>query len=179
MRRGLIAVLASLGALATVPAALAAQPSSGVRGSVLDTTCIAGCEVECPPPPTCTPQACTGVGHRFVCPLSSHRPPKRATVPEVCTQAGCPGPPVVKYPPYEGTAATVILRKAGSAKVLGRLPVVAGKFTAHVPPGRYVLRAHVSESCWTGTKQVVEVIAGRFIPVVLKVADGCVMHPDS
>jgi hypothetical protein len=174
MRRGLIAAVIVLGTLALVPAAQAGQPGSGVRGTVLDTTCAVGCEVECPPPPVCRgPHACTT--GRIVCPLSQQE--KRA--PQVCTQAGCPGPPIVEYPPYEGEAATVLVRRAGSAQVLMRVPVNGGRFTARLSPGRYVVLAHVGEPCWTGTRQVVEVKAGRFIPVVLKVNDGCVAHPDA
>jgi hypothetical protein len=158
MRRGLIALLALFGVFALAPTAQAAEPSSGVRGSVLDTTCIVGCASECPPPPVCrATQPCVEPQARIVCPLA-----QRAAA---------------TYPPYDGTAATVILRKAGSAKVLGRLPVVSGKFTAHLSPGRYVVRAHVSEPCWTGTRQVVEVVAGRFIPVVLRVGDACAAQP--
>jgi hypothetical protein len=159
MRRGLIALALVLASLALVPAAQGAPPSSGVRGSVLDTSCIAGCEVGCPPPPVCRARlVCAQPQARIVCPLT-----QRTTV---------------AYPPYSGTAATVILRKAGSAKVLGRLPVVDGKFSARLAPGRYVVKAHVAESCWTGTRQVVEVLAGRFIPVVLRVSNGCAAQPD-
>jgi hypothetical protein len=144
---------------------------------MLDTTCAVGCEAECPPPPVCRgaricaqPQA----AGRIVCPLTQ----RGGAGPLFCTQAGCPGPPVVRYPPYEGTAGTVILRRAGSATVLRKLPVVEGKFSARLSPGRYVLRAHVAEPCWTGTRAVVEVPVGRTIPAILQVGDGCVAHPD-
>jgi hypothetical protein len=144
---------------------------------VLDTTCLVGCVSECPPPPVCrATQPCVEPQARIVCPLFKSGPAASAK-PQVCTAIGCPLPPVVSYPPYAGTAATVILRRAGSAKVLGRLPVVDGKFTAALRPGRYVVRAHVAEPCWTGTRQVVEVVAGRFIPVVLRVGDACAAQP--
>jgi hypothetical protein len=175
MRRGLVAAVLALLALALVPALVLAKPSSGVHGTVLDTTCGAGCEVECPPPPACRgPQVCAPqAGTSIVCPLHSR-------APLVCTEAGCPPPPVEtpEYPRYEGEAATVLVRRAGSAKVLGRVAVEAGRFTAHLAPGRYVLRAHVAEPCWTGNRQVVEIEAGRWIPLVLRVANGCVAHPD-
>jgi hypothetical protein len=73
----------------------------------------------------------------------------------------------------------VLVRRAGSAKILGRVPVGGGKFTAHLAPGRYVLRAHVAAPCWTGNRQVVEIEAGRWIPVVLKVANRCLVHSDA
>jgi hypothetical protein len=73
----------------------------------------------------------------------------------------------------------VLVRRAGSAKVLGRVPVRGGHFAMRLAPGRYVLRAHVALPCWTGNRQVVDVEAGRFVPVVLRVNDGCVAHPDA
>jgi hypothetical protein len=111
-------------------------------------------------------------GASIVCPLQ----PRPA--PLVCTQAGCPEPPLIEYPPYEGSAATVLVRRAGAAQVLIRVPVNEGRFTALLTPGRYVLRAHVGLPCWTGTRQLVTVEAGRFAPVALQVNDGCVVHPD-
>jgi hypothetical protein len=169
MRRGaLVAVL--LAALVWAASAQAAQPSSGVRGTVLDTTCASGCQAECPPPPVCRgPHACTG--RLIVCPLNRS--------PLICTQAGCPGPPIVRYPLYEGTAATVLVRRAGAAKPLMRVPVNGGHFDARLAPGRYVLRAVVGEPCWTGTRQTVKVEAGRFGAATLEVSDGCVAHPDA
>jgi hypothetical protein len=161
-------------ALVFVPAALA-QPNSGLRGTVLDTTCSVGCGVECPPPPSCRgAQICAPMaGASIVCPLQ----PRPA--PLACTQAGCPEPPLVEYPPYEGTAATVLVRRAGAARTLMRLPVNEGRFTALLPPGRYVLRVHVGLPCWTGTRELVKVEASRFTPAVLQVNDGCVVHPQA
>ena len=95
MRRSWIAVALALVALTLVPALAGAQSNGGVKGTVLDTTCSSGCEVECPPPPTEMPE----------------------------------------YPPYEGDGATVQVRKAGSAKVLGRVPVEGGHFTLRLAPG--------------------------------------------
>lgn len=111
-------------------------------------------------------------GASIVCPLH----PRPLAL--VCTQAGCPEPPVVEYPPYEGTAATVLVRRTGSSQMLMRLPVNEGHFDARLAPGRYVLRAHVGLPCWTGTRQTVTVEAGRFATAVLQVSDGCVVHPD-
>jgi hypothetical protein len=178
MRRSWVAAVSVLVALAVAPAMVpAAQPSSGVRGTVLDTTCETGCEPECPPPPSCRATAVVpcpqGASTSIVCPL--------LRAPDVCTQAtaGCPPPPVETpdFPPYEGEAATVLVRRAGAAKVLGRAPVAGGRFTAHLAPGRYVLRAHVAEPCWSGNRQVVEIEAKRWIPLVLRVANGCVAEP--
>jgi hypothetical protein len=177
MRRGSIATVLILVALALLPAAAGAQASSGVRGTVLDTTCATGCEEECAPPPVCrVGLVCAqGAGASIVCPLSQ----RSGAGPLFCTQAGCPGPPIVKYPPYEGTAGQVIVRRAGSATVLRKLSVVGAKFAATLAPGRYVLRAQVREPCWTGTRAIVEVPAGRTIPAILQVGDSCVAHPDS
>jgi hypothetical protein len=171
MRGRLIALVGLLGALTLVPSTALAQRSSGVRGTVLDTTCSAGCGVECPPPPSCRegfacPQAAAAA---IACPL---QPQARAIV---CVQAPCEP---AEYPPYEGTAATVLVRRAGSAKVLMRVPVNEGRFEALVGPGRYVVRARVGLPCWTGTRQVVTVEPGRFTSTTLRVNDGCVVHPD-
>lgn len=95
----------------------------------------------------------------------------------VCVRAPCPGP--IEYPPHEGTAATVLVRRAGAAQVLMRVPVNEGHFTALLQPGRYVVRAHVGLPCWTGSRQIVTVEAGRFASTVLRVNDGCVVHPDA
>lgn len=178
MRRRVIAAAAVVLALALVPALAQAQPDSGVRGTVLDTTCETGCMPECPPPPVCRAAGVVpcpqGAAAAIVCPL--------LRTPDLCTQAaaGCPPPPIETpdFPPYEGTAATVLVRLAGTAKVLGRVPVSGGKFSAHLAPGRYVLRAHVAEPCWSGNRQVVEIEADRWIPVVLRVANHCVAQPD-
>ena len=145
---------------------------------MLDTPCATGCLPECPPPPSCRPDVVVpcpqAAGASIVCPL--------LRAPDFCTQApaGCPPPPIEipDYPPYEGEAASVLVRQAGTAKVLGRVPVEAGHFTAHLAPGRYVLRALVAESCWTGNRQVVEIEAKRWIPVVLRVTNGCVERQD-
>jgi hypothetical protein len=155
--------------------AQAAQPSSGVRGTVLDTTCASGCEAECPPPPVCRgPHACTQ--RVIACPLSRSQLRSESLV---CTQAGCPGPPIVRYPLYEGEAATVLVRRAGAAKPMMRVPVSGGHFDARLGPGRYVLRVHVAEPCWTGTRETVTVPTSGFAAATLEVNDGCVMHPDA
>lgn len=98
----------------------------------------------------------------------------KGTVLDATCGAACQ-PGEVDFPRYEGEAASVLVRRAGTSKVLGRVQVAAGRFTAHLAPGRYVLRAHVAERCWSGTRQVVEIEARRWIPVVLKVADVCVV----
>lgn len=159
-------------ALALSPALAGAQPRSGLTGTVLDTTCSAACEFECPPPPVCrSRRVCAPMaGASIACPLQ----PQASSI--VCVRAPCPGP--TEYPLYEGTAATVLVRRAGSAKVLMRVPVNEGRFTAPLPPGRYVVRAHVGLPCWTGTRQLVTVEAGRFTRTTLQVNDGCVVHPD-
>jgi hypothetical protein len=178
MRPGFIAGVLVLVVLGLVPAGAGATAQKGlVDGTVLDTTCAVGCEVECPPPPICRGgQVCAQrAASSIVCPLTQ----RGGAEPLFCTLAGCPGPPIVRYPPYTGTAGSVILRRAGSATVLRKLPVVEGSFSATLSPGRYVLRAHVAEPCWTGTRAVLEVTAGRTIPAILQVGDGCAAHPDS
>src|SRR4051794_27819715 len=101
MRRTALAAISILWVLALVPTVAAqGQPDSGVRGTVLDTTCETACQPECPPPPSCRaavvpcPQA-GGAGASIVCPL--------LRVPDVCTEAatGCPPPPIElpEFPP--------------------------------------------------------------------------------
>ncbi len=174
MRSGaLLAVV--LAAFVCASGAQAAQPSSGVRGTVLDTSCASGCEAECPPPPVCRgPHACTQ--RVIACPLSRSQLQSESLV---CTQAGCPGPPIVRYPLYEGAAATVMVRRAGAAQPLMRVPVNGGHFNARLAPGRYVIHATVGEPCWTGTRETIRVEAGRFVAATLEVNDGCVVHPDA
>ncbi len=181
MRRALVAAISVLAALtllsAAAPVPAQAAPDSGVQGTVLDTTC---CQPPCPPPPSCRVDAVVpcplpnGAGASIICP--------QLRAPDFCTQAqaGCPPPPIETpdFPPYLGEAGTVLVRRAGSVRILGRVPVEAGRFTAHLVPGRYVFRAHVAEPCWTGNRQVVEIEADRWIPLVLRVSNDCIARPD-
>jgi hypothetical protein len=83
------------------------------------------------------------------------------------------------YPPYEGTAATITVRRAGSATVMRTVVPQAGQFSIPLRPGRYALSGHVAQPCWVGEKQVVTVERGKTTSVALDVHDNCVAHPDS
>jgi hypothetical protein len=169
MRRALVG-LVLVAALALPASAVAA--ASGVSGSLYDTTCGSGCATPCPPPcgPVqiiCAPQKQRAI----VCPLA-----KRADArPSICLAAGCG----MEYPLYEGTDATVTVRRAGSATVMRTVVPQARKFWIPLGPGRYALSGHVAQPCWVGEKQVVTVTRGETATVALDVHDNCVAHPDT
>jgi hypothetical protein len=83
------------------------------------------------------------------------------------------------YPPYEGTDATITVRRAGSATVMRTVVPQAGQFSIPLGPGRYALSGHVAQPCWVGEKQVVTVERGKTATVSLDVRDNCVAHPDT
>jgi hypothetical protein len=166
-----ISAALALALLGSVPALAAA--GSGVRGELLDATCAEGCTTPCPPPPTCRgAHACTLSSLRpgIVCPLQSSRS-------RICLSTVRDCGPVV-FPPYTGEGAEVIVRRAGSEQVLTRKVPREGHFSLRLPPGRYVLRAHVALPCWEGERASVEVEAGHFAPLALEVFDPCAVHPD-
>lgn len=175
----LTGILAGLGS----GTAAAAGHKKVVEGTVYDTTCASGCEVECPPPPHCGPitaesraaVVCAQDRRIVACPLS-----KAASARVVCVQAeGCPG---TNYPVYSGEGAVVNVRKRGSATVLAQLPIVEGHFKIRLGPGEYVLHPILPEpQCWTGEPWRVKVTAKTQgpIPASLEVSDSCVAHPDS
>ena len=83
------------------------------------------------------------------------------------------------YPPYEGTDATITVRRAGSATVMRKVVPQAGKFSIPLGPGRYALSGHVAQPCWVGEKVIVTVERGKTSTVALDVHDNCVVHPDA
>ncbi|MGV1047626.1 MAG: hypothetical protein ACOYD4_03755 [Solirubrobacterales bacterium] len=163
-------LLASLLLLGLVPATAAAQ-GSGIRGVVLDATCAAGCEVECPPPPSCRADFACALSLRasaIACPLAG-----AAATPLVCTRAGCPGPPLVRYPPYEGEGLKITVRPAGESGVISRRDGHGGRYSVRLPPGTYVVHAWVALPCWAGQLHKVKVRPGRFTEPRFQVRDNC------
>jgi hypothetical protein len=153
-----------------------------VEGTVYDTTCATGCLPECPPPPPCGPIT-AGAKTGIVCPMAERMivcPLSRAGV-IVCVQAeGCPGtsgPPV-----WSGEGGVVTVRKRGSAKVLAKLPITEGHFSAPLGAGEYVLRPYLPEpQCWSGESARITVDLATRGPVsaALDVRDSCVAHPET
>jgi hypothetical protein len=158
-------------AVLVLPAsAMAGQ--SGVSGSLYDTTCGSGCATPCPPP--CGPVQIICAAPRqqaIVCPEVK----RTVAVPAICLSVGCG----MEFPLYEGTDATITVRRAGSAKVMRTVVPQAGKFSIPLGPGRYALSGHVAQPCWVGEKQVVTVTRNETATVALDVHDNCVAHPDT
>src|ERR1700742_4595309 len=158
----LVVALAALGS----GAAAATGNKKIVEGTVYDVTCATGCLPECPPPPHCGPIT-AGAKTGIVCPMSDRMiacPLSRASV-IVCVQAeGCPGttgPPV-----WSGKGGVVTVRKRGSAKVLAKLPITYGHFSAPLGAGEYVLRPYLPEpKCWSGEPARITVDVGTRGPV--------------
>jgi hypothetical protein len=145
-------------ALLLVCAGTADASSSGIRGIVLDATCGTGCEVPCPPPPSCrADRICLNPGAAIICPQSR----------------------IAAFPPYTGENATVIVRRRGSATVLARLTPHEGRFSLRLDPGRYIVRAYVNEECWSGDRSSATVTPGHYSLLTLEVRDNCIAHPDA
>jgi hypothetical protein len=148
--------------------ATAAAGQSGISGSLYDTTCGDGCLPTCPPPCRAGELICLRGRETIVCPQARVRP-------AICLPSGCG----TEYPLYEGTDATITVRRAGSETVMRTVTPQAGRFDIRLGPGRYVLRGHVAQPCWVGEKAILAVEAGRTTVAALDVRDNCVMHPDS
>jgi hypothetical protein len=157
--------------VALVLPASAAAAGSGVSGSLYDTTCGSGCATPCPPPCTAAQIVCAPMQRAIVCPEVK----RTKAVPTICLSAGCG----MEYPLYEGTDATVTVRRAGSAKVMRTVVPQAGEFLIPLGPGRYALSGHVAQPCWVGEKVIVTVKRGETATVSLDVHDNCVVHPDT
>jgi hypothetical protein len=175
-----IALVVALVALLSGSAAAAGQKKL-VEGTVYDTTCTTACLPECPPLP-CGPVTAGGKAG-VVCAMSERMiacPLSRASV-IVCVQAeGCPGttgPPV-----WSGEGGVVTVRKRGSAKVLAKLPITEGHFSAPLGAGEYVLRPYLPDpKCWSGEPARITVDLATRGPVsaALDVSNSCVAHPDA
>lgn len=157
MRRAVVLSTAVLTLL--LGASAASATPSGIRGTVFDSTCAVGCEVPCPPPPSCrTARICLQPdGAAIVCPQSR----------------------ISALLPYAGENAHVIVRRKGSATILARISPREGRFSLRLAPGHYIVRAYVSEECWSGERRGVAVSPGRYSALALDVWDGCVAHPDT
>jgi hypothetical protein len=152
--------------------ATAAAGQSGVSGTLYDTTCGSGCATPCPPPCRAAQIICAPVTQRaIVCPEAR----RTSSEPTICLSVGCG----VEYPPYEGTDATITVRRAGSVKVMRTVVPQAGEFSIPLGPGRYALKGHVAQPCWVGDKLLVTVTRGETASVSLDVHDNCVVHPDT
>ncbi|MBA3866469.1 MAG: hypothetical protein H0X42_09030 [Solirubrobacterales bacterium] len=143
-------------ALLLICSASAGASSSGIRGTVLDATCETGCEVPCPPPPSCRAE-------------------------RICLQPGpaivCPQRRSFDLPPYTGENGQVIVRRQGSATVLARVIPDEGRFSLRLGAGHYVVRTYVAEECWSGERRRVTVSGGHYSPLEMEVRDNCVAHP--
>jgi hypothetical protein len=149
-----------------LPASAVAAGHSGISGSLYDTTCGSGCEPPCPPPCHLTAVICAQP--RIVCPQATAEP-------AICLPGGCG----VQYPLYEGTDATITVRRAGSRDVMRTVAPHEGHFFIRLGPGRYALRGHVAQPCWVGEKAILTVERDQTTVAALDVRDNCVVHPDA
>ncbi len=151
--------------------ASAAAAQSGVSGTLYDTTCGTGCGSPCPPPCMTAQIVCAPMRPAIVCPEAQRGARKAA----ICLYTGCG----LEYPVYEGTDATVTVRRPGSTKVMRTVAPQAGMFSIPLGPGRYALSGHVAQPCWVGEKVIVTVERGKTATVALDVHDNCVVHPNT
>jgi hypothetical protein len=139
-----------------------------VEGTVYDTTCIAVCQPECPPPPHCGPIPVTKGKRNVIC----------AQAAIVC--------PLYRIAPgasiYTGEGSLVNVRKLGSATVITRLPIVEGHFKIRLAPGQYIFHPYMAEEqCWSAEPWRVEVTARERSPIATSVGatNNCVVHADA
>lgn len=149
-----------------LPATAGAAGHSGISGSLYDATCGDGCLPICPPPCRASELICAQRQEAIVCPQARAKP-------AICLPGGCG----VEYPLYEGTDATITVRRAGSTTVMRTVTPHAGHFNIRLGPGRYALRGHVAQPCWVGEKAILTVEPGRTTVAALDVRDNCIMHP--
>lgn len=176
MRRGLACVAAVVIALAGLGSGVAAAGQKKlVEGTVYDTTCVAVCMPECPPPPHCGPVPVTKSRSDVICAQASIVCPLYRAAPTVCLPStNCGG-----YPVYGGEGSLVNVRKRGSTRVLARLPIVEGHFKIRLGPGQYVFHPYLAEEqCWSAgpvTAAVTPKLKSP-VPVTLDVTNRCVVH---
>ncbi len=151
-----------------LPASALGSSRTGIGGSLYDTTCADTCAPICPPPCRGGDLICAQPQPMIACPLQS-------SAPAICLPGGCG----VEYPLYEGDDATITVRRAGSESVMRRVAPHRGHFFVRLGPGRYALRGHVAQPCWTGEKAIFTVARGMTAVAALDVRDGCVAHPDA
>lgn len=163
---------ASLGLIVLValvlPASALGAPSSAIQGSLFDTTWAGGCTPICPSPCRGGGLICSQRQPVIACPLPRSFPP-------ICPP-GCCG---IEDPLYEGDDATITVRRAGSERVMRTVAPHEGHFSIPLGPGRYALRGHVAQPCWSGEKEIVTVTRGMTTVAALDVHDDCLVHPDA
>ena len=182
MRRGGVGLVTLL-ALTVLSAGLgpgSASASSGkklVEGTVYDTTCVAICQPECPPPPHCGPIARRGP-HAVICAQASIVCPLYDGLPRICLPStNCGGSPI-----YAGEGSLVNVRKRGSRTVPARLPIVEGHFRIRLAPGRYIFHPYMAEEqCWSAEPASARITRALKspVPVTLNATNRCVVHVDA
>jgi hypothetical protein len=146
-----------------------------VEGTVYDTTCVAVCMPECPPPPHCGPVPVTKSRSDVICAQASIVCPLYRAAPDICLpSSNCGG-----FPVYSGEGSLVNVRKRGSTTVLARLPIVEGHFKTRLGPGQYVFHPYMAEEqCWSA-EPVTAAVTSRLkspVPVTLDATNRCVVH---
>jgi hypothetical protein len=136
-----------------------------VEGTVYDTTCIAVCQPECPPPPHCGPIPVTNGKRNVIC----------AQAAIVC--------PLYRIAPgasiYAGEGSLINVRKLGSAAVVARLPIVEGHFKIRLAPGQYIFHPYMAEEqCWSAEPWRVKVTPREQGPIAtsLGATNNCIVH---
>jgi hypothetical protein len=166
---GLVALLALMSGSAS-----AAGGKKLVDGTVYDSTCVAVCKPECPPPPHCGPITQRGP-HAVVCAQERIICPLYRVAPRICLpSSNCGGNPI-----YSGEGSLVNVRRRGSATVIARLPIVEGHFKVRLGPGEYVFHPYMAEEqCWSAAPVTTRVTSRLKspVPVTLSATNRCVVH---
>jgi hypothetical protein len=160
---GIVLAGAALVLLLGGPAA--GSKAGGVKGVLLDSTCPGPC-MACPP--------CPGPTARIICPASPAR--SRAIACPAARGASAAKrsqPPT----PYTGPDGHVSIRRLRDMKVVARPQLDGGRFSVHLPPGRYRVHGFVSADCWSGQTVAVKVTKDAFAKVNLYVTNTCVLAP--
>jgi hypothetical protein len=172
MRRALIGATVLLAVIALGVGLGSGTAAAGnkklVEGTAYDTTCVAVCMPECPPPPHCGPVPLTHGKRNVICAQASIVCPLYRIVPGASL--------------YTGEGSLVNVRKAGSATVIARLPVVEGHFSIRLAPGRYIFHPYMAEEqCWSAEPWQVKVTRRERGPVATSLAatNNCVVHADA
>jgi len=176
MRRGLICLAVLAIALAGLGSGTAAAGNKKlVEGTVYDTTCVAVCMPECPPPPHCGPVPVTKGKRNVICAQASIVCPLYRAAPRICLpSSNCGG-----FPIYSGEGSLVNVRKRGSATVIARLPIVEGHFKIRLASGEYVFHPYMAEEQCYSAETVMARVTARLsspVPVTLNATNSCVVH---
>jgi hypothetical protein len=158
--------------------AAAAGNKKLVEGTAYDTTCIAVCQPECPPPPHCGPIPAPQAHSKAICAQASIVCPLYGAAPRICLPStNCAGDPI-----YSGEGSLINVRRMGSATVIARLPIVEGHFQIRLAPGEYIFHPYMAEDqCWSAEPWRVSVTARQQGPIetTLGVMNNCVVHADA